>query len=189
MQEKFFVPFITCPYLPLISSFRRLAKRPGFLSSCERWRQRMLTVPLGYMGDIYDGKVWKSFESDFLSTPYSFLLTLNVDWFQPHKHLQYSVGVIYLVVQNLPREERHKEENVIIVGVIPGPHEPSLSIDSYLLPLVDELKTAYLEGFSVTSCYDVNVTICLALSCVTCDIPSFNKSLRFLRAQREVRMQ
>ena len=30
-------------------------------------------------------------------------------------------------------------ENVILVGVIPGPHEPSKSINTYLSPMVDEL--------------------------------------------------
>ena len=48
--------------------------------------------------------------SDFLVAPYSYLLTLNVDWFQPYKHIQYSVGSIYLTIQNLPREERYKED-------------------------------------------------------------------------------
>jgi hypothetical protein len=51
-------------------------------------------------------------------------LILNLDCFNPFKHIEYSVGVIYLVVANLPRSERYKLENVIIVGTIPGPREP-----------------------------------------------------------------
>ena len=31
------------------------------------------------------------------------LLMLNIDWFKPFEHMQYSIGVIYLVIQNLPR--------------------------------------------------------------------------------------
>lgn len=49
------------------------------------------------------------------------LLMMNVDWFRPFKHSPYSAGMIYLVVQNLPRSLRFKVENVIIVGAIPGP--------------------------------------------------------------------
>ena len=64
---------------------------------------------------------------------------LNVDWMQPFKHTIYSVGVMYLVLMNLPRSERFKRENIILVGVIPGPCEPKLNINSYLSPLVDEL--------------------------------------------------
>ena len=40
---------------------------------------------------------------------------------------------------NLPREIRFKRENVIIVGLIPGPTEPPEVINSYLTPLVCEL--------------------------------------------------
>lgn len=49
------------------------------------------------------------------------------------------MGVIYLVVLNLPREERFKDENMICVGLIPGPKEPKININAYLEPLVDEL--------------------------------------------------
>ena len=51
-------------------------------------------------------------------------LLVNVDWFQPYKHVAYSVGVIYAVVTNLPRSICCKDENVITVGIIPGPKEP-----------------------------------------------------------------
>ncbi len=74
----------------------------------------------------------------FLQGPFSFLLTVNVDWFQPFSHIQYSVGAIYLTIQNLPRSERYK---VILVGVLPGPHE-----NSYLGPLVEELKLGWSDG-------------------------------------------
>ena len=63
---------------------------------------------------------------------------MNVDWFRPFKHTTYSIGVIYLVVQNLPRSLRFKLENVIIVGAIPGPHEPKYTINAYLEPMVED---------------------------------------------------
>lgn len=75
----------------------------------------------------------------FLSLPYNYAFSLNVDWFQPFKHTQHSVGIMYLAVQNLPRKERFLAENMI-VGIIPGPHEPSKHINSFLHPLVQELK-------------------------------------------------
>jgi len=37
-----------------------------------------------------------------------------------------------MVVMNLPREERFKTENLIVVGIIPGPKEPKLHINSFL---------------------------------------------------------
>jgi hypothetical protein len=46
---------------------------------------------------------------------------LNSDFFQPMKHRKdYSVGVFYLVLLNLPRAQRFKWENVIIVGIVPS---------------------------------------------------------------------
>ena len=48
-------------------------------------------------------------------------LMMNVDWFQPFKHSPYSVGVIYLALMNLPHGERYRRENIIVVGIIPGP--------------------------------------------------------------------
>ena len=95
------------------------------------------------MGDVFDGRVWREFQNvnevPFLAVPHNYALMLNVDWMQPFKHTIYSVGVMYLVLMNLPRNERFKTENVILVGVIPGPSEPKLNVNPYLSPLVDEL--------------------------------------------------
>ena len=66
--------------------------------------------------------------------PY-YLLTLNVDWFCPFEHGRYFVGAIYLTIQNLPVALRNHPGNVILVGIIPGPSEPQLIINSYLTPL------------------------------------------------------
>ena len=55
---------------------------------------------------------------------------MNVDWFQPYTHVCDSVGAIYLIIQNLPRSERYKWENMILVGLIPGPKEPNFTINS-----------------------------------------------------------
>lgn len=174
------VPIKTYPYCPLRISLQRLALKPGFLSSCERWREREPTIPPDVLGDIYDGNVWKSFRNNFLSTPYCYLIALNVDWFQPYKHVNYSVGAIYVTIQNLPREKRYNDDNVILVGIIPGPKEPKLTMDSYLLPFIEELNLIYTQGLSVKTPQDTHVILRLALSCITCDIPATRKVCGFL---------
>ena len=83
---------------------------------------------------MYDGTVWKTFlDADqcrfFFSDNLSIGFLLNVDWYQPFKFTTYSVGVIFLAILNLPRELRYKPENVILCGIIPGPHEPDLTIN------------------------------------------------------------
>ena len=80
-----------------------------------------------------------------MSHQHNLALMMNVDWFQPFKHSPYSVGVIYLALTNLPRGERYQRENIIVVGIIPGPGEPS-SLNPYLVPLVSELKELWESG-------------------------------------------
>ena len=100
--------------------------------------------------DIYDGRVWKEFmhvnNTPFLAASNHLGLMLNVNWFNPYKHSPYSVGVVYLVILNLPRSMRFKKENIILVGLMPGPHEPSLHINTYLDPLVQELNILWKYG-------------------------------------------
>ena len=77
----------------------------------------------------------------FLSAACTYAFLLNIDWFQPYERSIYSVGVIYLVLLNLPRSLRYKRENIMLLGVTPGPTEPSVLINTYLKSLVlDFLK-------------------------------------------------
>ena len=98
-------PRKTYVYYNIIESIQRLLLLPDFFNWCEQWRNRK--VPNGWLADVYDGKIWKEWmEIDgvpYLGVPGNLLLMLNIDWFQPFQHTQYSVGVIYLVIQNLPR--------------------------------------------------------------------------------------
>ena len=127
-------------YNSIANSVRQFASRPGFFESCEMWRKQDGISDCNFMTDVYDGKLWKDWKP-FLDIPGNLLLMLNVDWFKPFKHSPYSVGVIYLVILNLPRMMRFKPENIIVVGTIPGPREPKLTINTYLQPMVDELIT------------------------------------------------
>ncbi len=115
-------------YRPLKQSITKLMNKKQFIS---------LFLNVGNVGRTkeinsikYDGNVWKTFEY-FLANPNSYLLSLNVDWFQPFKHITYSTGALYLTVQNLPRSERYKKENAILVGLMPGPNVTQYSLVSF----------------------------------------------------------
>lgn len=89
-----FYPFLAAPNACLISSLQCLLSRPGFYNLCESWRHNF--VPnCSYISDVYYGKIWNDFmkfESiSFLEVPNSIGLMLNIDWFQPFKHRQYSI--------------------------------------------------------------------------------------------------
>lgn len=151
-------PFKSYCYKPLQQSLQNLVRRPGFEDKCEIWRSRKQQP--GFMTDVYDGKIWKEFmtteKSSFLNHRNNYALMLNLDWFQPFEHVKYSLGVIYAVILNLPRQERFKLKNVLLIGVIPDlNHEPS--VNSFISPLVDELKLGWSKGFQLLSSKSPNV--------------------------------
>lgn len=174
------------PYCSFKDALTLLVSRPGFLSQCEIWRERAKKIPENILADIYDGKIWSDFIGDkynnFLQSSGNLVLSLNFDFFQPFTRTQYTIGALYLVILNLPREERYKIENVILVGIIPGPKEPSLTINAYLAPLVLELQDAYKGLIITTSVDSVERRVCIraVIGCVTCDIPASRKLCGFL---------
>ena len=142
-------------------------------------------MPNNILADVYDGSVWKDFNSskyrNYLMTPGNLLLALNTDWFQPFEKTKYSVGVLYLVVLNLPRDERYKLENIIIAGLVPGPKEPKLTMNSYIGPLVQDLQSVY-RGWQIPTNHPFlkYVTVRLCVGIIACDIPATRKLVGFL---------
>ena len=166
--------------MSLKESLQKLILRVGFLEHCESTRQASSTERLA---DVYDGAIWKEFltvnGNPFLSECHNYGLLLNVDWLQPYKHLQYKVGVIYLAILNLPRSIRYKRENIILVGIIPGPSEPHLTINSYLSPLVSDLLD-FWNGVEFQLCNGGTAVFKCALLGVACDLPAARKTCGFL---------
>ena len=152
-----------------------MVQKPGMLDLLNHWKSRI--IPNGVMADIYDGEVWQSFlkvdGKDFLMSRYGIGLLISVDWFQPFKHVQYSVGVISLVILNLPRCLRYRRENLIIVGIIPGPNEPSLHINAFLEPLVIELIKLW-KGVEIET-NEGRQKFFAAVLCNSCDTPACRK--------------
>ena len=133
--------------------------RPNFIADCQRWHNR--NIPNDVLGDIYDGRVWKEFrvinEKPFLDDSHTFTFSLNVDWFQPYKHVTDSIGAVYLSILNLPRNLRYKPENIILCGILLGPKEPK-DLNSYLYPLVHELLLLW-EGIVIKTQEHGKITI------------------------------
>jgi len=180
-SELFFYPFKTFCYKSIIESVRELCARSGFLQKCESWRNRVIEDSV-FM-DIYDGQVWKDFMApgglNFFVDPHNLGLMLNVDWFQPYEHTQYSVGVIYLVVVNLPRSERFLLHNAIICGIIPGPSEPKHTINSFMRRMVKELQVLWKGVFFNLPTAPLPIRVRAALLCVAADIPASRKVCGF----------
>ena len=134
--------------------------------------------------DIFDGKLWKDFQKyngvDFLNAPRNYGLMLNFDFFQPMKHRKdYSVGVLYLVLLNLPRAERYKWENVLVVGIIPEMGKEPKNLNSFLKPLVEELKGLWKGVRLLTSLSKIPLIVRAAVLCTSSDIPATRKLCGF----------
>lgn len=83
---------------------------------------------------------------------------------------------IYLTILNLPRDERYKIENTVLVGLIPGPSEPK-RINPFLNLLVDELLHLW-EGVLVSS-ESHTFTLRAMLMCFISDVPATRKICGF----------
>ena len=173
------VPKKTYTYNSVITALKTILLRPGILKQCNEWRR--FVAKDGVMNDVIDGRIWKEFRfvynRPFLDVPNNVGLALNMDWFNPYEHAQYSIGAIYLTILNLPREEHYKVENTILVGLMPGPSEPK-RIDPFLSPLVDELMQLW-EGVGVSANTMSTFTLRAALLCFISDIPATRKVCGF----------
>lgn len=86
-----------------------------------------------------------------------------------------------MVVMNLPRSERFKRENVIIVGIIPALSKEPPSLNTFLNPLVDELNVLW-RGIKVKTRKSPveGSDIRAALMCCAADIPAARKLCGFV---------
>ncbi len=172
-------------YQSIVQTLEQFVRRTGFVQQCELWRNRDIRTAYQVMCDVFEGRVWRDFQEvdglSFLGSPRNYALMLNVDWLQPFDHTPYSVGVLYLVLMNLPRSERFKRQNIFLVGIIPGPSEPKLNINSFLAPLVDELISLWEVG--ITLRHPGSPVIAerfrAALLSVACDMPASKKVCGF----------
>lgn len=177
----FWYPRKVYVYRSLFSSLNKFIFKDTFFEMCNQWRNKHESNDeYPELADIHDGKVWKEFQiyegRPFLKDRNNLALVMNVDWFNPFKHAPGSVGAVYCVFANLPREERYKRENVLLLGLIEG--EPKHDLNSILKPAIDELLKLWdghvfrqnLKYFFVR----------VALLCIACDVPAARKVAGFM---------
>lgn len=138
------------------------------------------------LGDIWDGKIFREFKGPdgkpFVqpdSQEGRYVFSLCMDGFNPfimkEAGKKVSVCAIYMVLLNLPVDIRYRVENMFLVGIIPGPREPSLEqINHVLCPLVDDLLRFWEPGVFVkqTARYFEGRLCRAALIPVVCDLPA-----------------
>jgi hypothetical protein len=172
----------------------RLLSRPGMEDVLDRKYSPSLApedAPEGFCDDILGAPGLQNFmgpdkKTPFLVSPGNLVFSLAMDGFNPYRMMQagkkVSVGAIYMVCLNLPPEIRYRFENMYLVGVIPGPSEPSLDQINYMLePLVTDLLKFWDSGvhYSHTPNYPLGRRIHCAVIPLICDLPAARKMSGF----------
>ena len=179
------VPELVYPVASIQQQLHSMFQRPGFEELLRHWANRSLIDNV--LSDIYDGQVWQTLKESSEQGSNKFFrsekadnhlgLMMNLDWFQPYETTTYSTGVIYAVICNLPRDVRFKPENMLILGILPGPKEVSLHrINHYLSPIITELESLW-KGMTLKRTNECpnGKDIRAALIIASCDIPAARK--------------
>ena len=99
---------------------------------------------------MFDGNMYKELcEMNFFLDKRELALTISCDGYQIFKQKTDDNWIFLVINNNLAPEKRVKKENLIISFMIPGPHQPK-DFNSFLLPLVEELKI--LKGNLIFQC-------------------------------------
>jgi len=89
--KKIFYPFLTYCYLGLENSIKLLFNQDNFYEQLKSSHKPF--HPCSTLTDVYNGKIWSDFQDydrrPFLSDALSLALSMNIDWFQPYKHITF----------------------------------------------------------------------------------------------------
>ncbi|KAG8382892.1 hypothetical protein BUALT_Bualt05G0126500 [Buddleja alternifolia] len=115
----------------------------------------------GEEGKLYhprDGEAWKHFDHthpSFAAESRNVRLALSADGFNPHNQgsRPYSCWPVIVTPYNLPPWMCMDRPYMFLTLLVPGPKSPGRSLDVYLQPLIDELKTLWDVGVET---YDVS---------------------------------
>lgn len=120
-------------YNSIGSTLKKFLKRETFVKQIENRKPAIEN----FASDIQHGSTFQSFKlhaSDevpfVLQSCYNLLITINIDWFNLCSNAggsTYTLGGVYATIQNLSRDQRNKTNNSILVAILPGKKEATMS--------------------------------------------------------------
>ncbi|KAF5342809.1 hypothetical protein D9758_013364 [Tetrapyrgos nigripes] len=137
--------FVYVPLIPRLISFFRsqsMVEKLRYRSTFKRSET--------HMTDVFDAKLYdhlcqkqvvigdQELPQKFFQFPRDIALGLSTDGFAPWRHRKKTCWPLLVYNYNLPPEIRFHNENILCVGVIPGPKKPK-DTDSFAWPLTEEL--------------------------------------------------
>ena len=137
-------------YIPLIPHLITYLKSPH-VASAMQYRSQHQHTP-GSLRDIFDGENYQALRNapvtihgtptdppaTYFQDPRDIALGLSTDGYGIFTHGQATAWPLILFNYNLPPETRFHSDNLLALGVIPGPNKPA-DMDSFLIPLAEEL--------------------------------------------------
>ncbi|CAJ2670510.1 unnamed protein product [Trifolium pratense] len=134
-------------YLPIIPRLQRLYASMQTASKMtwhrENYERRKMSGELRHPSD---GMAWKHFDQvypEFASEPRNVQLGLCSNGFTPYTQVSvtpYSCWPVLVTPYNLPPDMCMSKPYMFLAAVIPGSSSPTVGIDIYLQPLIDDLK-------------------------------------------------
>ncbi|KAF8676920.1 Transposase family tnp2 [Rhizoctonia solani] len=143
------VPRRTFHYLPLIPRLINLFRSPP-MAELLQYRSRRRPEP-NTLSDIFDGRYYLQLLQEFVylggtrlghrffSSNTDMALGLSTDGVGPFKTRKQQCWPLIIINYNLPPSIRTRLENILCLGVIPGPRTPK-ELDTFLEPFIDELE-------------------------------------------------
>jgi hypothetical protein len=185
-------PFKTYAYQNLYDWLARLFSRPGIEDGLEKVAN-LANVPFdpAYKAtDIHHSSLWKRFlgpdGTQYTKKSENLTFGIFVDGINPYGNKQAgkhaSITFIVMVCYSLPLELRYQPQNIFVVGIAPGPKEPSLEQINWILrPIVEQLKVLWDTGLALsqTYLYPRGRRVHAAILPFFADLPALRRALGF----------
>lgn len=184
------VPFrfySTQPFIPWLTRFLKRHEIENHLDNSVLIHQEPPRKPAT---DVWDGAMWRNFRDPqtdiaFTQTTGNLAFGIYVDWFNPFGNKiagkKSSVGAIILFCLSLPPQLWYKLENICVIGITPGPNEPSvLQMNNVIDDVVAKLKHLWSHGISIPTVSHPNGwLIRVALMAAVCNLPALRKLIGY----------
>jgi Transposase family tnp2 len=158
--------------------------------ACDDLKNDLSKPPPEFVSDIWQAEFLRTFEGPMPGTLFidrqeegRLGFTFNVDFFAVEgmriRGARTSCGLISMACLNLPYDIRYKPENMYVAGLIPGPHEPSLTeLNHYIKPVIDDLVVSWKCGvsYSRTALHPSGRTIRCAIIAAVMDLVAARKT-------------
>ena len=157
--------------VPIIPQIKAPYKREGFKDKVQHRHTRHRHNPNSY-NDIYEGEVYTELNQNngILADPHNISFTWYTDCISIYRSSKFSIWPLYLIINELPFDERTKKENIILAAMWFGEEKPipNLLLEP-LVPSIMELRQGIDVNIPNT---EIPLHVRGIIICGTCDLPA-----------------